>query len=157
MLMYHKYFDKQIFETYQSYFSAEKYRSDSVCAKRNIICVRCTQMKKSKSFDLDFLAYHYKIAPYKAIVQKQPVFFSQQIDLSLGDAELRKFLEKRFPNYAGKRSLCSKTFGIKFFEIYFIEISILRSKERVSKTTYLFKPSPFINRFISKYNLAGFW
>ena len=33
----------------------------------------------------DFLCCHYKIDPYKAIVQKQSIIFSMRVHLSLGD------------------------------------------------------------------------
>ena len=46
--------------------------------------VPAAQMKKSKSFDLDFLCCHYKTDPYKAIVQKQSMIFTVRVDLSLG-------------------------------------------------------------------------
>ena len=49
------------------------------------------------------LSCPFKIDPQSKFFRNRSVFFSQQIDLSLGDDELRKFLEKRFPNYSGKR------------------------------------------------------
>ena len=41
----------------------------------------------------DFLCCHYKIDPYKAIVQKQSVIFSVGVDLFLGDDGRKKFSE----------------------------------------------------------------
>ena len=49
------------------------------------------------------LSCPFKIDPYCKFFRNRSVFFGRWVDLSLGDVELRKFLEKRFPNYAGKR------------------------------------------------------
>ena len=56
-----------------------------LCALHANDVVPAAQMKKSKSHDLDFLYYHYKIDPYKAIVQKQFVIFTARVHLPLGD------------------------------------------------------------------------
>ena len=49
------------------------------------------------------MAHSYKIDPYRKFFRNRSVVFGRWIDLPLGDDELRNFLEKRFPNYAGKR------------------------------------------------------
>ena len=50
--------------------------------------VPAAQMKKSKSFDLDFLAHPFKIDPHRKFFRNRSVVFSQRIDLSLGGDEL---------------------------------------------------------------------
>ena len=48
--------------------------------------VPTAQMKKSIAAEaMDFLCYHYKIDPYKAVVQKQSMIFAVRVHLSLGD------------------------------------------------------------------------
>ncbi len=56
-------------------------------AKPNFTRRRRISLKKAKSnFDLAFfLCYHYKIDPYKTIVQKQSVIFAVRVHLSLGE------------------------------------------------------------------------
>ena len=53
-----------------------------------------TEKSHSLSRMAFFLCCHYKIDPYKAIVQKQSAFFAVRADLSLGDDGLRKSPEK---------------------------------------------------------------
>ena len=56
--------------------------------------VPAAQMKKSKSYDLDFLAHPFKIDPYKATVQKQSMVFAERVDLTLAmmDVAPRRYL-----------------------------------------------------------------
>ena len=56
---------------------------------------------------------YYKIDPYHKLFRNRSMFQSQRIDLSLGDDELRKSIEKRFSNYAGKR-----VYVMRFTKVY---------------------------------------
>ena len=54
----------------------------------------------------NFLSCPFKIDPQSKFFRNRSVVFSQRIDLSLGDDELRKTF-KKLSNYAGKRNLCN--------------------------------------------------